>query len=57
MLSKQDSEIKTIELTIKFIFFKKHLTQEDVANGNRLINKWKTLTGWVERTEHPILFK
>lgn len=48
-------EIESLERTIKFIFYKKHLTEDDVANGNKLINQWKKLSGWVERTQNPIL--
>jgi hypothetical protein len=53
--TKIETEIKTIEITVKYIFFKKFLTKDDVVNGTKLINKWKKLKGWVEATENPIL--
>jgi hypothetical protein len=53
--TKIELEIKTIEITVKFIFFKEFLTKDDVVNGTKLINKWKKLKGWVEGTENPIL--
>lgn len=55
-MSKKQLEIESIEKTIKFIFYKKGLTQDDVTIGNKLINQWKKLTGWVEQTENPIKF-
>jgi hypothetical protein len=55
-MTQTELEIKTIESTIKFIFYKKYLTQDDVIIGTRLINEWKKLTGWVERSANPIKF-
>jgi hypothetical protein len=55
-MSRKQREIESIEKTIKFIFYKKDLTQDDVTIGNKLIIQWKKLTRWVERTEHPIKF-
>lgn len=55
-MTQKQTEIKTIEATIKFIFYKKVLTQDDVIIGTRLINKWKKLSGWVERSAYPIKF-
>ena len=54
--TQTQTELKTIESTIKFIFNKKELTQNDVIIGTRLINKWKKLSGWVERSAYPIKF-
>jgi hypothetical protein len=56
VMTKLQREIESLERTIKFIFYKKHLTQDDVTIGNKLINQWKKLTRWVERTENPIKF-
>lgn len=55
-MSKIQDEIESIEKVVKYIFHKKHITQEDVSQGSKLINQWKKLTGWVERTENPIKF-
>lgn len=55
-MTKVQREIESIEKTIKFIFYKKDLTQDDVTIGNKLIAQWKKLTRWVERTENPIKF-
>jgi hypothetical protein len=54
-MTTAEFEIRTLEDSIKRIFYKKEITQEDVALGNRFIAKWKLLTGWIERTELPIL--
>lgn len=53
-MTTNEFQIKTIEDTIKFIFNKEIITDDDVVIGSRLIDKWKKLTGWVERTE-PVL--
>jgi hypothetical protein len=53
-MTTAEFEIRTLEDSIKRIFYKKEITQEDVALGNRFIAKWKLLTGWIERTELPI---
>jgi hypothetical protein len=55
-MTKLQREIESLEKTIKFIFHKKDLTEDDVTNGNKFINQWKKLMGWVERTENPIKF-
>lgn len=53
-MTEQQFEINTIENTIKFIFNKETIDDDDVIIGNKLIDKWKRLTGWIERTE-PVL--
>ena len=53
-MTTTDFEIRTLEDSIKRIFYKKEITQDDVALANRFIAKWKLLTNWVERTEFPI---
>jgi hypothetical protein len=55
-MTQKQTEIKTIEATIKFIFNKTNLTSNDVVIGTRLISKWKKLSGWIERKEYPIKF-
>jgi hypothetical protein len=47
-------DIKELENTIKFIFNKKEITQVDIETSNKLIEKWKRITHWVEKTENPI---
>jgi hypothetical protein len=47
-------DIKELENTIKFIFNKKEITQVDVETAKKLIDKWKRITHWVEKTENPI---
>ena len=54
-MTEQQFEIKTIETTIKFIFNKENITDDDVIIGNKLINKWKKLTNWVECTEPALI--
>jgi hypothetical protein len=56
-MTTTDVEIYTLEDSIKRIFYKKEITQEDVALANKFIAKWKLLTGWIERTELPIILK
>lgn len=53
-MTTTDFEIRTLEDSIKRIFYKKELTQDDVTLANKFIAKWKLLTNWVERTEFPI---
>ena len=53
-MTTTEFEIRTLEDSIKRIFYKKEITQDDVTLANRFIAKWKLLTNWVERTEFPI---
>jgi hypothetical protein len=48
-------EIRRCELRAKEIFAKPTITDADAQLGKHLIEKWKRLTGWIERTELPIL--
>lgn len=48
-------EIRTIEYTIRNIFYKDRITKLDVATANKLFNKWKVLTQHVENTKSPIM--
>jgi hypothetical protein len=54
-MTPTELEIKTIENTIKFIFFKDNLMDDEVILATKLIDKWKKLSGWVEATESPIV--
>jgi hypothetical protein len=47
-------EIRMCEDRAKEIFDKNNLTENDIERGVFFINKWKQLTGWVEKTECPI---
>jgi hypothetical protein len=53
-MTPTELEIKTIENTIKFIFFKDNLMEDEVILATKLINKWKKLTNWIEAIEYPI---
>ncbi len=53
-MNLREVELRDIENAIKFIFNKKEITELDIRNANILINMWKKLTHWVERTENPI---
>ena len=53
-MTTTEFEIRTLEDSIKRIYHKKELTQDDVTLANKFIAKWKLLTNWVERTEFPI---
>ena len=53
-MTPTELEIKTIENTIKFIFFKDNLMDSEVILATKLINKWKKLTNWIEAIEYPI---
>ena len=48
-------EIRTIEYTIRGIFYKERITKLDVAAANKLFDKWKVLTQHVENTKSPIM--
>ena len=48
-------EIRTIEYTIRNIFYKDRITKLDVATANKLFNKWKKLTEHVENIKSPIM--
>lgn len=50
-----DLEIKMCEDRAKEIFAKPIITDADAQLGKYFINKWKRLSGWVERTELPIV--
>ncbi len=50
-------DVRDCEAKVKSIFAKELITDEDVKIANVYINKWKILTGWVERTELPIIPK
>jgi hypothetical protein len=47
-------EILTIEYTLKTIFAKDKITRIDVAIANKLFEKWKVLTEYVEDDKSPI---
>ena len=53
-MTPTEIEIRTIENTIKFIFFKDNLMDSEVILATKLINKWKKLTNWIEAIEYPI---
>lgn len=48
-------EIRTIEYTIRGIFYKERITKLDVVTANKLFDKWKVLTEHVENTKSPIM--
>jgi len=48
-------EIRTIEYTIRCIFYKERITRLDVATANKLFDKWKMLTQHLENTKSPIM--
>lgn len=48
-------KIRTIEYTIRNIFYKDRITKLDVNVANELFKKWKVLTQHVENTEPPIM--
>ena len=48
-------EIRTIEYTLKNIFYKDKITKLDVNIANKLFKKWKVLTQHVENTKSPIM--
>lgn len=48
-------EIRTIEYTIRGIFYKERITKLDVATANKLFDKWKVLTQHVENTKSSIM--
>jgi hypothetical protein len=50
----KEIEVRNIENAIKRIFNKEVITESDVRTANFLIEKWKKLTNWIERTELPI---
>jgi hypothetical protein len=50
----KEIEVRNIENIIKRIFNKEVITETDIDIHNLLINKWKKLTNWVEKTENPI---
>ena len=50
----KEIEVRNIEDCIKRIFYKKEITQSDIMTANVLIEKWKKLTNWVEKTDLPI---
>lgn len=54
-MTKKDFEIRTLEDSIKRIFYKKEITKDDVNLANKFIAKWKRLTNWIENEEFPIL--
>jgi hypothetical protein len=53
-MTPTEIEIRTIENTIKFIFYKDNLMDSEVILATKLINKWKKLTNWIEAIEYPI---
>lgn len=53
-MTPTEIEIRTIENTIKFIFYKDNLMDSEVKLATKLINKWKKLTNWIEAIEYPI---
>ena len=53
-MTPTEIEIRTIENTIKFIFYKDNLMDSEVKLATKLINKWKKLTNWVEAIEYPV---
>ena len=54
-MTPTELEIKTIENTVKFIFYKDNLMHDEVVYATKLIDKWKVLTNWVEQGELPML--
>jgi hypothetical protein len=48
-------EIIVIEFTLKKIFEKEEISDLDVIISNKLLNKWKKLTGHIENDEYPLL--
>ena len=52
---KKSDDIFTIECTLKNIFNKDVIRGIDVTMANRLLEKWKLLTGHVEETKSPII--
>jgi hypothetical protein len=53
-MNTKESEIVSLENCIKNIFRKTEITKIDVETSNILIDRWKKLTRWVEKTENPI---
>lgn len=53
-MNLKESKVRNIENAIKRIFNKEVITDIDIDITNLLINKWKRLTSWVEKTENPI---
>ena len=51
---KKSDDIFTIECTLKNIFNKDVIRGIDVTMANRLLEKWKLLTGYVEDDKSPI---
>ncbi len=50
-------EIRMCEQRAKEIFAKPIITDADAQLGKYFIEKWKRLSGWIERTELPIIPK
>jgi hypothetical protein len=53
-MNTQEIELVNLENCIRQIFNKTEITKSDVETSNVLIEKWKKLTHWVEKTENPI---
>tara|TARA_B110000503_G_C7027534_1_gene362538 strand:- start:613 stop:816 length:204 start_codon:yes stop_codon:yes gene_type:complete len=49
------NEIMTIEYTLKSIFNKNKIRSVDVVMANKLFDKWKKLTNYVEDTKYPVI--
>jgi len=50
-------DIRTCEEKAKEIFAKPIISDADAELGKFFIEKWKRLSGWVEKTELPIIPK
>ena len=48
-------EIRTIEYTLRNIFYKDKITRLDVNVANKLFEKWKKLTKYIEDDKYPII--
>jgi hypothetical protein len=47
-------EIRTIEYTLRNIFEKDEITDEDVFNASVILKKWKILTNYKDDVEYPL---
>ena len=50
----KEEEIRAIEIDIRNIFKRTSIPTILVYKANSLLDRWKTLTGWEERTESPL---